>query len=81
MVNVYSHLVHIETEEDILGFELFSNVKTETYFKYDDTFILPKINNNDIYNILFQPIADITIQLSEEILTLKRTYTINIKNI
>ena len=74
-INSYFHIVQIETDEDIIGFELFQNIKTQKFFKYDDTFILPRINNKDIYNIPFEPIADITIQLSEEIITLKRTNT------
>ena len=72
-INSYFHIVHVETDEDIIGFELFKNIKTTKYFKYYDTFILPSINNKDIYNIPYQ--ADITLQLSEEIIILKRTNT------
>ena len=74
-INAYFHIVNVETDEDIIGFELLKNIKTKKYFKYDDTFILPSINNRDIYNIPYQAIADITIQLSEDIITLKRTNT------
>ena len=74
-INAYFHIVQVETDEDIVGFELFQNIKTKKYFKYDDTFISPSINNIDIYHIPYQAIADITIQLSEEIITLKRTNT------
>ena len=74
-INAYFHIVQVETDEDVVGFEIFKNIKTTKHFKYDDTFILPRINNIDIYNIPYNAIADITIQLSEEIITLKRTNT------
>ena len=74
-INAYFHIIHVETDTDILGLDLFKNIQTKKYFKYDDTFILPSINNNDILNIPYQAIADITIQLSEEVVTLKRANT------
>ena len=74
-INAYFHIIHVETDSDMIGFGLFDNIQTKKYFKYDDTFILPSINNNDILNNPNQPIADITIQLSEEVITIKRANT------
>ena len=74
-IAAYFHIVHVETDIDIIGFELFKNIQTKTYFKYDNTFILPSINNNDIYNNVHDPLCHLSIQLTEQILTLKRSNT------
>ena len=39
-IQAYFHIVHVETDIDFIGFELFKNIQTKTYFKYDDTFHL-----------------------------------------
>ena len=74
-IAAYFHIVHIETDIDFIGFELFKNIQTQTYFKHDGTFILPSINEKDIYNNFHEPLCHISIQLTEQILTLKRTNT------
>ena len=73
-IQAYFHIVHVETDIDFIGFELFKNIQTKTYFKYDDTFILPSINTVDI-NIPYQAYCHVSIQLTEQILTLKRSNT------
>ena len=47
-IQAYFHIVHVETDIDLIGFELFKNIQTKTYFKYDGTFILPSINTDNI---------------------------------
>ena len=74
-IQAYFHIVHVETDIDFIGFELFKNIQTKTYFKYDDTFILPSINTIDILNIPYQAYCHVSIQLTEQILTLKRSNT------
>ena len=74
-IAAYFHIVHVETDIDMIGFELFKNIQTKTFFKYDGTFILPSINNNDIYHNVHDPLCHLSIQLTEQILTLKRTNT------
>ena len=74
-IQAYFHIVHIETDTDYIGLEFLKNIETKTYFTYDDTFILPSINNIDILNTPHQAYCHITIQLSEQILTIKRTNT------
>ena len=71
-INSYFHIINVETDHDVLGFELFSDIKKKKYFKYDETFILPSIKENDIFQT-GEALCDITMQLSEEIITLKRT--------
>ena len=74
-IQAYFHIVHVETDTDFIGFELFKNIETKTYFKYDDTFILPSINTVDILNTPHQAYCHVSIQLTEQILTLKRSNT------
>ena len=75
-IQAYFHIVHVETDIDFIGFELFKNIQTKTYFKYDGTFIIPVINSPE--KLLTEPhnaYCQISIQLTEQILTLKRTNT------
>ena len=74
-IQAYFHIVHVETDIDVIGFELFKNIQTQTYFKYDDTFILPSINTENILATAGQAYCHISIQLTEQILTLKRSNT------
>ena len=48
-IQAYFHIVHIETDVDFIGFELFKNIQTQTYFKYDVTFIIPSFNTEIKY--------------------------------
>ena len=66
-------IVIIETDENIFGFEAFSNTKVENYLKYDSTLIIPSINPNENSNSNLD-LNEITIQLSPNILNQKRNY-------
>ena len=72
-VHAYFQIVNIETDEDILGFDIFSRIKKEKYIKYDQAIILSSLKAQDIFQS-GDSIVDITIQLSEKELTQKRTY-------
>jgi hypothetical protein len=72
-VHSYFQIVNIETDEDILGFDIFSRIKKEKYIKYDQAIILSSLKAQDIFQS-GDSIVDITIQLSEKELTQKRTY-------
>ena len=72
-VHSYFQIVNIETDEDILGFDIFSRIKKEKYIKYDQSIILSSLKSQDIFES-GDSIVDITIQLSEKELTQKRTY-------
>ena len=74
-IQAYFHIVHVETDIDVIGFELLKNIQTKTFFKYDGTFILPSINLNDLLHVPHQAYCQISLQLTEQILTLKRTNT------
>ena len=73
-INAYFHIISIESDTDILGFEALSKYDIKHGFKYDVTFIMTKTNKeNAIEN--GEGYCDITIQLTEQVITIKRTYT------
>ena len=71
-VHSFFQVINIETDEDILGFEVFSQIKKEKYIKYDQSVILSSLKQ-DIFKT-GDAICDVTIALSEQELTQKRTY-------
>ena len=72
-VHSFFQIVNIETDEDIIGFDMFSRIRKEKYIKYDESTILSSLKNYDIFET-GDSLVDITIQLSEKELTQKRTY-------
>ena len=73
-INSYFKIVSIETDNDVLGFEALSDIKIKKYLKYDSAIILSHINDETDYQY-GQPLCDVTVQLAEQTLTIKRTYT------
>jgi len=73
-INSYFHIINVETDHDIIGLDVFENIRKDKYFKYDDTFIISSLTINNIFET-GEALCDITIQLSEDIITLKRTKT------
>ena len=73
-IHIYYQIVNIETDLDILGFNQFSNSKKEQFLKYDYTNQMTNLLENNIYET-GESFCDITIKLSEKILTERRTYT------
>ena len=71
-VHSFFQIINIETDEDILGFEALSSIKKEKYIKYDQSVILSSLKG-DIFET-GDSICDVTIALSEQELTQKRTY-------
>ena len=75
MIYVYMQLVIIETDDNIIGFEALSNTKTEKHLKYDTSWIVSSpILFGDFTVNPDADLNDITIQLSPNVLTQKRTY-------
>jgi hypothetical protein len=73
-IQAYFHIIDIQTDNDILGFEAFSNKKEEKHFKYDVTFMVNSMNNvlpTDNGGAL----CNIQLQLTEQMITIDRTYT------
>ena len=75
-IYTYMQIVNIETDNNIIGFEGLSNIKSEKYLKYDSSWIIPSPNDGKTYEKdINQPVCEITIQLAANILTQKRSYT------
>ena len=71
-------LVIIETDENIIGFEALSSTNRQKYLKYDTSWIIsrPLIFERTVFSSIepAEDLNDITIQLSPNVLTQKRTY-------
>ena len=73
-IYAYLQITQIETDEDIIGFGL-DDVKNEKYLKYDESWIISAPMGKNIFAEAGEPLCEITIQLSEKVLTQKRSYT------
>jgi hypothetical protein len=73
-INAYFHIISIESDTDILGFEALSKYDVKNAFKYDVTFIMTRTNSPNALKD-GDGYCDITIQLTEQVITIKRTYT------
>ena len=63
-INAYFHIVSVETDNDVLGFEALSKIDIKRYFKYDVTFMVNSINDESPF-ITGKPYANILLQLTE----------------
>ena len=73
-INAYFHIISIETDNDILGFEVYSDVDVKRYFKYDVTFMVNSMNQKSPL-ISGEAYCNILLQLTEQMITINRTYT------
>ena len=73
-IHAFFEVVEIQTDLDWVGFDEFENLKSEKYLKYDETFIMSNVIEDDIYET-GEPICDLTIKLSENVRTQRRIYT------
>ena len=73
-IQAYFHIIDIQTDNDILGFEAFSNKKEEKHFKYDVTFMVNSINN-ELPTESGEAYCNIQLQLTEQMISIDRTYT------
>ena len=71
----YAHMqmVIVETDQDFLGLNAFSKIKTEKFLKYDTAWFTAAPNQNKTYDQGF-PLLEIYVQLSNNILTQRRTF-------
>ena len=72
-LHVYFEVVDIETDLDLFGFDEFENIKHDVYLKYDETFIMSNLIENNVYKT-GEKFCDVTIKLSENIRTQRRVY-------
>ena len=73
-INAYFHIVNIQTDNDVLGFEALSKVDVKKFFKYDVTFMVTSINT-DSPLVTGGAYCNILLQLTEQMITIDRTYT------
>ena len=74
-INAYFQIVDIETDNDVVGFEGLSIIKKEKYLKYDGPIILSRLIDDYSEYKPGQALCDVSIQLTEQVLTITRTYT------
>ena len=67
----YFQIVNIETDNNIIGLDLFSDINTQQFLKYDESWIITSPNEDKTYDYGF-PLCEIIIQLSSKVLTQKR---------
>ena len=74
-INAYFQIIELETDNDVVGFEGLSNIKKEKYLKYDGPIVLSRLIDDYSEYKDGQALCDVTVQLTEQVLTIKRTYT------
>ena len=73
-IQAYFHIIDIQTDNDVLGFEAFSNKKEEKHFKYDVTFMVNSMNR-ELPTNSGKALCNIQLQLTEQMISIDRTYT------
>jgi hypothetical protein len=74
-INAYFQIVDIVTDNDVVGFEALSIIKKEKYLKYDGPIVLSRLIDDYSEYKPGQALCDVTVQLTEQVLSIKRTYT------
>ena len=72
-VYTYMQIIIVETDQDFLGLNAFSKIKTEKFLKYDESWITSSPNTNRTYDEGY-PLLEINVQLSNAVLTQRRTF-------
>ena len=72
-VHIYFQIVNFETDTDIIGFDDFQSYKTENFLKYESMTVMSNIIEDNLYET-GESFCDITLKLSKNILTQRRTY-------
>ena len=71
----YFQIVNLETNLDILGFEVLSKIKYDRFLKYDESWIIASPSPHTVEFYPGYPVCDVTIQLAAKVLTIKRANT------
>ena len=74
-IYTYLQIVILETDKDVIGFEGLSDIETQQFLKYDESWIIAAPSPHMSGLIGGLPIADVSIQLSAKVLTQKRKNT------
>ena len=73
-VHALFQIVNVETDQDFFGLEDFQNINKKQFLKYDSFSIMSNIIEDNIYET-GQSFCNVTLKLSDKVLTQKRTYT------
>ena len=73
-IYTYMQIINVETDDDYLGLSAFTKINSQKLLKYDESWIISAPNENQTYEQGY-PFVEITVQLSEKVLTQKRTFT------
>ena len=73
-MHVFFQIVNIETETDFLGFNDYNSFKSEKFLKFESESILSNFVERNIYET-GDSFCDVTLKLSNKVLTQRRTYT------
>ena len=74
-IYTYMQIVNLETDQDVIGFEGLSNVETQQFLKYDESWIISAPSPHASGIQAGMPICEVTIQLSSKVLTQRRKNT------
>ena len=72
-VQVFFQIVNIETDTDIIGFTNFQSLRTEKLLKYESMSVMSSIIEDNVYET-GESFCDITLKLTNKVLTQRRTY-------
>ena len=67
--------VYIETDYNMIGFDFFTNIKTDYFIKFEDLWFIPKPGYDLDDEENEESIVDFELQLTDKILTEKRDYS------
>ena len=74
-IYTYLQIVNLETDKDIIGFEGLSDIETQQFLKYDESWIISAPSPHMYGFVEKTPICEVTIQLSAKVLTQIRKNT------
>ena len=72
-IRAFFQIINVETDQDLIGFDIFENNKKETFVRFESTTVFNYLHEKSIYES-GDAICDITLQLADQVLTHKRTY-------
>ena len=74
-IYTYLQIVNLETDKDVIGFEGLSDIETQQFLKYDESWIISAPSPHMYEFQYLTPICEVTIQLSSKVLTQRRKNT------
>ena len=75
-IQAYFHIISVESDNDVVGFEALSKKDKKKFFKYDVTFMVTSIMSEpNLPTQTGEAICNIQLQLTEQMITIDRTYT------